>query len=263
MSDVPLGDSDKDITVGINQSFDINAAINICIIVFAIVAVGQNILSAVPMVDMRGWTGEEQMIRLAQTNWERYSDILQHSPIQTKALTSATVYTIGDFISQKAEGISMGEIDRPRILRSLLAGLIGHGPMSHYWYNICDNLFENILHMTEWWSFFPKVMVDQTTWGPFWNNTYILLLGLMKMDKLENIWEEMKRTTIPLIVSGFKLWPLAHCVTYGLVPVENRLLWVDIVEIAWVFILATAVSGGGHGHGTAVEEQDDTPTAEC
>ena len=81
------------------------------------------------MVDMRGWTNEEQMIRLAQTNWERYSDILQHSPIQTKALTSATVYTIGDFISQKAEGISMGEIDRPRILRSLLAGLIGHGPM--------------------------------------------------------------------------------------------------------------------------------------
>ena len=92
-------------------------------------AIGQNILSAVPMVDMRGWTNEEQMIRLAQTNWERYSDILQHSPIQTKALTSATVYTIGDFISQKAEGISMGEIDRPRILRSLLAGLIGHGPM--------------------------------------------------------------------------------------------------------------------------------------
>ena len=98
-------------------------------------------------------------------------------------------------------------------------------------------------------------MVDQTTWGPFWNNTYILLLGLMKMDKLEDIWGEMKRTTIPLIVSGLKLWPLAHCVTYGLVPVENRLLWVDIVEIAWVFILATTVSGGGHG--SVADEQDD------
>ena len=54
----------------------------------------------------------------------------------------------------------------------------------------------------------------------------------------------MKRTTIPLIVSGLKLWPLAHCVTYGLVPVENRLLWVDMVEILWVTILATQASGG-------------------
>ena len=75
--------------------------------------------------------------------------------------------------------------------------------------------------MTEWWSFFPKVIVDQTTWGPFWNNTYILLLGLMKMDKLENIWEEMKRTTIPLCLAlkVFDFW-LILCSTfkYGLVP---------------------------------------------
>merc|ERR1712087_742390 len=87
-----------------------------------------------------------------------------------------------------------------------------------------------------------KVVIDQTTWGPFWNNTYILLLGLMKLNSLETILGEMKRTTVPLIVSGLKLWPLAHCVTYGLIPVENRLLWVDLVEIIWVTILATAAA---------------------
>jgi protein Mpv17 len=54
----------------------------------------------------------------------------------------------------------------------------------------------------------------------------------------------MKRTTVPLLVSGLKLWPLAHCVTYGLVPVENRLLWVDFVEIFWVTILATTAAAG-------------------
>ena len=65
----------------------------------------------------------------------------------------------------------------------------------------------------------------------------------MKLDSFGNIFSEMKRTTIPLIVSGLKLWPLAHCVTYGLVPVENRLLWVDLVEIFWVTILATTAAG--------------------
>ena len=54
----------------------------------------------------------------------------------------------------------------------------------------------------------------------------------------------MKRTTVPLIVSGLKLWPLVHCVTYGLIPVENRVLWVDAVEILWVTILATQAAGG-------------------
>ena len=150
--------------------------------------------------------------------------------------------------------MSVGELDRPRILRSLLAGLIGHGPLSHFWYNWCDDFFDHVLHWVQWWSFFPKVVLDQTTWGPFWNNTYILLLGLMQRQKLETIWSDMKRTTIPLVVSGLKLWPLAHCITYGLIPVQNRLLWVDLVEIIWVTILATQAAGGSH-HGHAPAEE--------
>lgn len=264
MSDIPIGDPNNDDqipNVNINV-VDVNALINLIIIIATVIAVGQNLLNAIPMVEMRGWTPEETAINLAATNWDRYSQVLLNSPIQTKALTSATVYTIGDFIAQKAEGLSLGEIDRPRIVRSMMAGLIAHGPLSHFWYHLCDDVFDNMLHLTQWWSVFPKVIVDQTTWGPLWNNTYILLLGIMKLDSWEKIWDEMKRTTIPLIVSGMKLWPLAHCVTYGLVPVENRLLWVDIVEIVWVFILATAVSGGGHGHGAPVVDEEDTTATE-
>jgi len=110
--------------------------------------------------------------------------------------------------------------------------------MSHVWYQVSESFF-NSVHLTQWWSFIPKVAVDQTVFGPIWNNSYILLIGLMKLESIDKIWSDMKRTTIPLIVSGLKLWPLAHCVTYGLIPVENRLLWVDMVEIVWVTILAT------------------------
>lgn len=42
--------------------------------------------------------------------------------------------------------------------------------------------------------------------------------------------------------AGWKLWPFAHLITYGLVPVEQRLLWVDCVELIWVTILSTWVS---------------------
>ncbi len=170
--------------------------------------------------------------------------VLHESPIQTKAVTSATVYTIGDFISQRTEGTPTDEMDLPRLLRSLLAGLLGHGPLSHCWYEFSENLFQNVLHLpNNAFGTIAKVAIDQTTWGPFWNNTYILMLGVMKLDSFGTIVSEMKRTTIPLIVSGLKLWPLAHCVTYGLVPVENRLLWVDLVEIVWVTILATTAAG--------------------
>lgn len=224
-----------------------------------LVVIALAVLTKFTMIDvdlMRGWYPEEMALRTVSDNWQSYSAILEQAPIQTKAVTSATVYTIGDLIAQRTEGNTMGELDRGRVLRSLLAGLIGHGPLSHFWYQYSEVLFNDVLHWTQWWSFFPKVLVDQTTWGPFWNNTYILLLGIMKFESPQTMWGDMKRTTIPLIVSGLKLWPLAHCITYGVIPVENRLLWVDLVEILWVTILATQAAGAPEDEST-----DNTATA--
>jgi protein Mpv17 len=189
------------------------------------------------------WDGTsitEMITHIPTDIWQQYSAVLTEHPIVTKACTSATVYTIGDIIAQRTTltGTDNEELDRIRILRSMIAGLIGHGPMSHFWYNICDGFFADTLHLTAWWAFIPKVFIDQTLWGPIWNNTYLLLIGLMKMEKLDVIWEDIKKSTVPMVVSGLKLWPAAHIVTYGLIPIENRLLWVDMVEILWVTVLS-------------------------
>jgi len=223
-----------------------------------ILLIGAIVLSKVALVNdgiTRGWTASEVAYRIPLDNWLTYNEILAREPIVTKGVTSATVYTIGDILSQRTEGKDIGELDRMRVVRSMLAGLIAHGPLSHVWYNWSEDLFEYTLKWTEWWSFFPKVILDQTTWGPIWNNIYILLLGLMKRETLESIWGDVKRTTIPLIVSGLKLWPLAHCITYGVIPVENRLLWVDLVEILWVVILSTQAAGSAHDVDTSNEAE--------
>lgn len=235
-----------------SKNFD--AIINVSILSFVLLS-ALNQVATIDAEITRGWTTEEMVLRIPIDIWLSYSAVLNQSPILTKAATSATVYTIGDIIAQGSEGKGIGDIDRLRILRSLVAGLIGHGPMSHVWYDVSEKVFENVMHLQQGIAGTAiKVAIDQSLWGPIWNNTYILLLGLMKFDKIEVIIDEMKRTTIPLLVSGLKLWPLAHCVTYGLVPVENRLLWVDLVEIFWVTILASTAAGSAHG---ALEDVPD------
>lgn len=229
-------------------SFNIDKNAGIILLVTAAIVLLN--LATVNSTMMRGWTPDEIACRIPLDTWNGYTYFLTTSPIQTKAITSATVYTIGDIVSQRAEGTEMDNLDLPRITRSLIAGLLFHGPLSHVWYNFSEGLFDNVSWGTAWWVFLPKIILDQATWGPFWNNFYILVLGTMKRESIESIWNDMKRTTIPLVVSGLKLWPLAHCITYGVVPVENRLLWVDFVEIFWVAILATEASNSGVvGHG--------------
>ena len=58
-----------------------------------------------------------------------------------------------------------------------------------------------------------------------------ILCHISCSDKVESLFG--------LLQAGWKLWPFAHLVTYGVVPVEQRLLWVDCVELVWVTILST------------------------
>ena len=152
------------------QTFDKDTIINLSIVAIAIALVAIQVFTVNTGIT-RGWSPEEVAYRVPIDNWRSYNDILNMAPIQTKAVTSATVYTIGDVIAQRTEGVEIGQLDRGRIGRSLAAGLLGHGPLSHVWYQVSEDWFENVFHWTEWWSFVPKVAVDQTLWGPFWNNS--------------------------------------------------------------------------------------------
>mmetsp|Transcript_15488 Transcript_15488/g.32585 ORF Transcript_15488/g.32585 Transcript_15488/m.32585 type:complete len:407 (+) Transcript_15488:148-1368(+) len=241
-----------------SPAFDINTVINLAILLLAILTVLHQILSIDTHLS-RGWTPEEIATRIPLDNWISYNHILSIAPLPTKAVTSATVYTIGDIIAQSKEGAEIGKLDRWRTLRSLIAGMVGHGPMSHVWYHVSEDFFETTLKLDHvWWDFLPKVVVDQTIFGPIWNNSYIFLLGIMQLRSPKVIWEDMRRTTVPLVLEGLKLWPFVHCITYGLIPVENRLLWVDAVEIVWVTILASQASGKGkEGESVVIAEGGD------
>jgi protein Mpv17 len=231
--------------------------VNSGLTVSTVVAIMLCLLSLDATFVLHGSTIQEFMAQIPSSVWEQYSAVLTEHPIATKACTSATVYTIGDIIAQRTAGTSSEDLDHPRIARSMIAGLVGHGPMSHVWYNICDGFFAETLHLTAWWAFIPKVIVDQTLWGPLWNNTYLLLIGLMKMERLDSIWDDIKKSTVPMVVSGLKLWPAAHLVTYGLIPVENRLLWVDMVEIIWVTVLSKQAASLDSSASTIKDIQDN------
>ncbi len=219
-----------------------DAIINVSVLLSVSLVVLEQVLS-VDVGMTRGWSAAEVAERVSLDNWSAYSHVLHSAPIRTKALTSGAVYAIGDVISQRSVGAGMGELDRGRVLRSTIAGLVGHGPMSHLWYHASDFFFDDVVRLRHaWWDFAPKVALDQAVFGPIWNNSYILLLGVMQLHGPGRIWDDMRRTTLPLVLSGLRLWPFVHVVTYGLIPVEYRLLWVDAVEIVWVTILASTAS---------------------
>lgn len=182
-----------------------------------------------------GWTIFEILRYAPQHNWSAYEEALKTNPVFAKMVISGVVYSLGDWIAQCYEGKPLFEFDRARMLRSGLVGFTLHGSLSHYYYQFCEALFP----FQDWWVVPAKVAFDQTLWAAVWNSIYYTVVGFLRFDSPANVFGELRATFWPMLTAGWKLWPFAHLITYGVIPVEQRLLWVDCVELIWVTILST------------------------
>ncbi|KAK4837303.1 hypothetical protein QYF36_004383 [Acer negundo] len=183
----------------------------------------------------QGWTIFEILRYAPQHNWSAYEEALKTNPVLAKMMISGVVYSLGDWIAQCYEGKPLFEFDRARMFRSGLVGFTLHGSLSHYYYQFCEELFPS----QDWWVVPAKVAFDQTIWSAVWNSVYFTVLGFLRLESPLSIFSELRATFLPMLTAGWKLWPFAHLVTYGLIPLQQRLLWVDCVELIWVTILST------------------------
>ncbi|KAI3928067.1 hypothetical protein MKW98_023668 [Papaver atlanticum] len=183
----------------------------------------------------QGWTLFEILRYAPQHNWIAYEEALKTNPVLAKMMISGVVYSLGDWIAQCYEGKPIFEFDRARMFRSGIVGFSLHGSLSHYYYQFCEALFP----FQDWWVVPAKVVFDQTVWSAVWNSIYFTVLGLLRFESPTTIIGELSATFWPMLTAGWKLWPFAHLITYGVVPLEQRLLWVDCVELVWVTILST------------------------
>ena len=53
------------------------------------------------------------------------------------------------------------------------------------------------------------------------------------------MWKDVKATSWPALRVSWRFWPFVHCISFShLVPLDLKLLWVDVMEIVWVTILS-------------------------
>ena len=137
----------------------LNAALNFAGLAVVVLAVVVKLLTVDAEIS-RGWTWFEIVSRLPSDNWSDYTSFLTASPVLTKAITSGTVYALGDILAQSTEGKGLADLDRVRTVRSSLCGFTLHGPLSHLWYIFAERLFD-LLHWGAWYFVPLKILTDQ------------------------------------------------------------------------------------------------------
>lgn len=176
------------------------------------------------------------LARIPMDALRTYEEVVPKDPVFFKACTSGVAYALGDFLSQIYQGRTLGTIDLPRSARSGAAGFIAHGPLCHYWLLTMEKYLD---FDGAWWGTGIKVTADLTVWAVFLNTAYSTIIGLLAGRPPNEVFRDVRATTWPALRSAWRFWPFVHTVSFShAVPLDLKLLWVDVMEVVWVTILS-------------------------
>ena len=197
----------------------------------------------------RGWTTEETLLRLLPDAWRAYESSLEVDPVAVKAFITAVSYFLGDWLAQGVanrndapdDPFGWLAVDRTRLLRGLAIGA-PLGVLAHYYYGLNDELLGD-------WPFLAKILVDQTVYLFTYNSAYYLGTGVLGGKSPQAALDDYSTKWKALLTAGWKLWPIVGIITYTIIPLRHRLLWVDAIEILYSALLSSISNESGEGGG--------------
>lgn len=166
---------------------------------------------------------------------EMYGELLETSPLFTKALTSASLFGLSDLLAQNP---TKGEVSPRRVMRFMATGL-GSGVAWHYWYGIEEamtlGLPESVMLQTA-----AGIFLEQFVMCPLYFALYLIPFvsvqtGLPPRDVPKEVGEKLPS----LLVANAKLWTPANLVIYNL-PIEWRCIGSNAVDVICKLATATA-----------------------
>ncbi|KAB2578589.1 Mpv17/PMP22 [Lasiodiplodia theobromae] len=79
-----------------------------------------------------------------------------------------------------------------------------------------------------------KWFVDCITMGAIMNTVaFLVIMGLMKGQSSAQIGGNIRTETIPIIVAGYKIWPIASIISFSFIPVERRIVFLSAIGLCW------------------------------
>ncbi|KAL7906515.1 hypothetical protein GGI35DRAFT_471075 [Trichoderma velutinum] len=93
-----------------------------------------------------------------------------------------------------------------------------------------------------------KWFIDCITAGAIMNTVaFLVIMGLLKGQPMAQISSNIKATmatdfteqeTIPIIIAGYKIWPIASIISFSLVPVHHRIVFLNFIGLLWGIYLS-------------------------
>ncbi|KAH8728322.1 hypothetical protein GQ44DRAFT_737574 [Phaeosphaeriaceae sp. PMI808] len=169
-----------------------------------------------------------------------YQARLKTAPLLTQSITTAVLFSTGDVMAQQlVEKRGFEQHDPIRTARMGAYGGIIFGPAATKWYEF---LVRNVNLNSKNGTIVARVACDQFIFAP---TNMALFLSSMAYLEGRSPKQRLKDAYVPGLTKNFMLWPWVQFTNFKYVPMEHRVLVVNVVSLGWNCYLSFLNSGGG------------------
>lgn len=180
-----------------------------------------------------------------------YIRLIEKYPVRTKSITAGMITALGDLIAQFIECTVAGAsivFDFRRLLGFTIAATIYVGPFVHYIYELLWFFGRRMeaKGIQKTWRTIAQVLFDQTIGVWLFFPSYFYVHAVVEgaiLGRAPTKPDVNTKVLYKVIVSNYKVWPLANFLNFTFVPENLRVLVSNIVSILWNAYLCTQMAG--------------------
>ncbi|KAL2180196.1 uncharacterized protein P884DRAFT_236743 [Thermothelomyces heterothallicus CBS 202.75] len=157
-----------------------------------------------------------------------YQARLAARPLLTQAVTTSILFAVGDITAQQlVDKKGVEKHDLARTGRMALYGGVVFGPAAATWFRLLSR-HVNLRSPTA--TMLARVACDQGIFAP----TFIgVFLGSMAVLEGGSPRDKLARSYKDALLTNWAIWPFVQMVNFKLVPLQHRLLFVNVISIGW------------------------------
>ncbi|CCD24282.1 ethanol metabolism protein NDAI_0C06230 [Naumovozyma dairenensis CBS 421] len=168
-----------------------------------------------------------------------YTNALKRRPKTTNAIMTGSLFGLGDISAQllfPTEGKLTNKYDYARTSRAIIYGSLIFSFIGDRWYKILNNKVNlpfQVKNYSTQLTMLYRVVIDQLLFAPLGVPFYFGCMTALEGQPKEVAKLKIKEQWWPTLKTNWMIWPLFQSINFSLVPVQHRLLVVNVMAIFW------------------------------
>lgn len=182
--------------------------------------------------------------------WDGYLQLLQTTPLATKAVTAGFIIGSGDAAAQFIESrqSEVAKVDIARISRWAAFGFLLQGPWNHFFYKFLDEALPPTVDPFTTTTAI-KICIDQFGQAPIFTAIIFIFFALVEGKGIAFAEKQIKDELGQVLLKNWAIFLPATAINLAFLPNELRVLFLNGVFFFWVIFLSLTVNSGSSEEG--------------